>query len=140
MRILRPVVSPSAGAMPMRHPKLTRGGVVRSQIVRDQDLRRDAIFLQELAHYFQRCGLISLALDQDIQNLSLAIDGAPQISQTSIDLEIDFVQMPCCVRLRPAFAKVGGDLGPKMIDPSSHGLIGNRDAPFSQQIFHVAEA
>lgn len=24
--------------------------------------------------------------------------------------------------------------------PSSHGLLGNRDAPFSNQIFHVAEA
>ena len=50
MRILRPVVSPSAGAMPMRDPKITRRGVVKSQIVRDQILRREAYFLQELAH------------------------------------------------------------------------------------------
>ena len=50
MRILRPIVSPSAGAMPMLDPEITRGGVVRSQIVRDQLLRQEAIFLQELAH------------------------------------------------------------------------------------------
>ena len=36
--------------MPMRDPKFTRRGVVRSQIVRDQILRREAIFLQEFAH------------------------------------------------------------------------------------------
>src|ERR1019366_2080871 len=54
MRILRPVVSPSAGTMPMLDPKITRGGVVRSQVVRDQSLRQEAIFLQEFAHQFQR--------------------------------------------------------------------------------------
>ena len=70
---------------------MTRGGVVRSQIVRDQVLRQEAIFLQELAHQFQRRGLIPLGLDQDIQNLSFAIDGAPQINQASINLQIDFV-------------------------------------------------
>ena len=58
--------------MPMPDPKITRRGVVRSQIVRDQIHRREAIFLQELAHQFQRRGLIPLGLDQDIQNLSFA--------------------------------------------------------------------
>ncbi len=79
MRILCPVVSPSAGAMPTLDPKITRRGVVRSQIARDQFLRQEAIFLQQLPHQFQRRGLIPLDLDQDIQNLSFAIDGAPQI-------------------------------------------------------------
>ena len=50
----------------MRDPKITRGGVVRSQIVRDQSLRQEAIFLQKLAHQFQCRGLIPLVLDQDI--------------------------------------------------------------------------
>ena len=126
--------------MPTLDPKITRGGVVRSQIVRDQFLWQEAIFLQELAHQFQRCGLIPFGLDQDIQNLSFAIDGAPQINQASINLQIDFVQMPSGVRLRPAFTKVSRDYRSKMIDPSSHGLAGDRDSTFRQQIFDVAEA
>ncbi len=81
-----------------------------------------------------------LGLDQDIQNLSFAIDGAPQINQASIDREIDFVQMPCCVRLRPALAKISRNLGTKMIDPSSHGFIRDRDPAFRQQILDVSEA
>jgi hypothetical protein len=140
MRILRPVVSPSAGAMPMPDPKITRRGMVGSHIVRDQVLWREAIFLQELAHQFQRCCLIPLGLDQDIQNLSFAINGAPQIDQTSVDLEIDFVEMSCHVRLRPAFAQRCCDLGSKMIDLSSHGLIGHSDPALCQEIFDVAEA
>ena len=72
--------------------------------------------------------------------LSFAIDGPPKIDQPAIDLQIDFIQMPRCVRLRPAFAKIGRDFGSKVNDPSSHGLIGHHDATFRQQIFHVAEA
>jgi hypothetical protein len=63
--------------MPMLDSKITRGGVIRSQIVRDQILRQEATFLQELAHQFQRCSLILLGLDQDIQNLPFAIDSTP---------------------------------------------------------------
>ena len=77
MRILRPVVSPSAGAMLMRDPKVTRRGVVGSQIVGDQIFWQETIFLQELAHQFQRRCLIPLDLDQDVQNFSFAIDGPP---------------------------------------------------------------
>ena len=46
-RIVRPVVSPSTGTMPMLDSKITRGRVIRSQIVRDKSLRQEAIFLQE---------------------------------------------------------------------------------------------
>jgi hypothetical protein len=52
--------------MPMLDSKITSGRVVRSQIVRDQSLRREAIFLQELSHQFQRRSLIPLGLYQDI--------------------------------------------------------------------------
>ena len=126
--------------MPTLDPKITRRGVVRSQKVRDQFLQQEAKFLQQLPHQFQRCGLIPLGLDQDIQNLSFTIDGAPQINQASINLQIDFVQMPRCVRLRPAFAKIGRDLGSKMIDLSSHNFIRDHDPAFRQQIFNVSEA
>ena len=98
----------------MLDPKITRGGVVRLQVVGDQILRQEAIFLQEFAHQFQRCGLIPLGLDQDIQNLSFTIDGAPEINQASINLEIDFVQMPRCVRgFGRRLRKSAAILGPK---------------------------
>jgi hypothetical protein len=126
--------------MPVQEAKVACGSAVRSQIVRDESLRQEAIFLQKLAHQFERRSLIPLALDQDIQNLSFAIDGAPQINQTPLNLQIDFVQMPRCVRLRPALAKTRGNQGSKMIDPSSHSLMGDCDAAFHQQILDVTEA
>jgi hypothetical protein len=42
----------------------------------------------------------------------------PEVDQATIDLEIDFVEMPRHMRLRPAFAKIGRDHGSKMVQPS----------------------
>jgi hypothetical protein len=74
------------------------------------------------------------------QNLSFAINGAPRINQTTVNFQIDFVQMPGCAWLRPAPVKIGRDPGSKMTDPSSHGFIGDYDSAFRQQILDVAEA
>ena len=43
------------------------------------------------------------------------------------------------MRLRLAFAKVGRDLGSKMIYPAAHGLIGDHDPTLGQQIFYIPE-
>ena len=63
-----------------------------------------------------------------------------QVDQAAIDLEIDFVEMPDGMRLRLAFAKIGRDLGSKMVHPAAYRLIGNHDSAFRQQILNVTEA
>ena len=55
MRILGSIVSPSTTLMSSCDSKITGGGSIRSQIVRDQLVWDKAILLQELAHEFQRC-------------------------------------------------------------------------------------
>jgi hypothetical protein len=52
------------------------------------------------------------------------------IDQATIDLEIDFVHMPSRMRLRPAFAKIGRDLGAKMVRPSPSGAPSHRKPRF----------
>jgi hypothetical protein len=58
----------------------------------------------------------------------------------AIDLEIDFVEMPSHMWLRPEFAKIGRDLESEMVYPAAHGLVGHHDAAFRRQILDVAEA
>jgi hypothetical protein len=53
-----------------------------------------AIFLQQLAHEFQRGTLVPLRLDQHIEDLALGADGAPKIDHAAIDFQINLVQMP----------------------------------------------
>ena len=55
------------------------------------------------------------------------------------DLKIDFVKMLGRARLRPTPAQVGRDQGAEMVHPSPNCLVGDQDAAFCHQIFHVPE-
>jgi hypothetical protein len=65
-------------------------------------------------------------LDQHIKDFALGIHGTPEVDQATIDLEIDFVEMPDGMRFRPAFAKIGRDLGSKIVHPVPDGLVAAR--------------
>ena len=71
MRILRSVVAPSTAFMAFCDSKITACGSIRSQIICDKLVRDKAIFLQQLAHEFQRFPLVPPGLDQHIENLAL---------------------------------------------------------------------
>ena len=45
----------------------------------------------------------------DLKHLALGLYGAPKMDQATIDLGIEFVEMPGHVGLRPAFAKISRD-------------------------------
>ncbi len=93
--------------------KLTGCSPIRAQVIRDELVWDKAIFLQKLAHQFERRPLVPPGLDQNVEHLTLGIHGTPEVDQAPIDLEIDLIEMPGCMRLRPAFAKIGRDLGSK---------------------------
>jgi hypothetical protein len=46
------------------------------------------LLLQELVHQFQRGVIVSLGLDQHIENLALSIDGSPQVDHSAVDFQI----------------------------------------------------
>ena len=79
------------------------------------------------------------ALDQHVEDFALGVDGAPQIDHPAIAFQIDLVEMPGGVRLRPAFTQVSRDHGSKMVHPAAHALIGHQDLALGKQILDVAE-
>src|SRR3982074_2503 len=139
MRILRSIVAPSATLVAFCDSKMTGCGGIRSQLICDELVWDKAIFLQQLAHQSKRRPFVSPGLDQNVEHFTLGIHGTPEVDQAAIDLEIDFVEMPDGMRFRPAFAKIGRDLGSKMVHPAAHRLIGHQDPTLSQQILDIAE-
>jgi hypothetical protein len=79
MRILGTVVLPSPALMAPLDPEGVGGGAIRAQVIRDQPIGNEAVFLEKFAHQFQRRMLVSLGLDQHIEDFALGVDGAPQI-------------------------------------------------------------
>ena len=116
------------------------GGAIRPQIIRDHPIGNEAIFLQKFSHQFQRSMLISLGLDQHIEDFALGVDGAPQMDHSAGDFQIDFIQMPYRLRLGAALTQVRCDHRPEMIYPASDCFIGDRNPAFRQQIFDIAKA
>ena len=59
--------------------------------------------------------LVPFQLDQDIEDLILGIDGAPQVNRAAIDLEIDFILVPAHVWLGSVFTQVRCNQWPKWL-------------------------
>src|SRR5271157_4623676 len=118
MRILRSIVAPSTALMAFGKSKLTGCSPIRTQVIGDELVWDKAVFLQKLAHQFERRPLIPPRLDENVENFTLGIHDTPKIDQATTDFQIDLIEMPVGMRLRPAFAKIGRDLGSKMVHPA----------------------
>src|ERR1700730_7129874 len=58
---------------------------VGARLVGYQQLRREALFLEQLAHQPQRCALVAPALNQHVEDFALVIDGSPQMRSPARD-------------------------------------------------------
>jgi hypothetical protein len=76
MRILSSVMAPSTTLVAIRNPEIMCCGPVGPQVIRDELFWDKAIFLQQLAHEFQRRPLVSPALDQHVEDLALSASTA----------------------------------------------------------------
>ena len=97
---------------------------IRSQVVSDQSIGNEAVFLQQLAHELQRGMLVPFRLDQYIEDLALGIDGAPA---TSVGPGSASTQVRC-------------DYWPAMDDPAPIGLVAHHYVALYQQVFDIAQA
>ena len=80
--------------MAARDPEIMGCSAVQPQIVRDQTLGNERVFLEKLSQQFQRGMLVSLGLDQHVKDLAFGVDGAPYKHHAAVDLQINFIQMP----------------------------------------------
>jgi hypothetical protein len=78
MLILRSIVAPSTAFMTFCDPKMTGCSSIRSEIIRDELVWDKAIFLQQLAHQFERRPFVSPGLDQQNQ---IEIKGFREVRQ-----------------------------------------------------------
>ena len=66
----------------------------------DQQLRRKFLLLEKLAHQSQRGSAVAPALNQHVEDMTLMIDGTPEIYPLAGDPDHYFVQMPSVSRSR----------------------------------------
>ena len=87
MRILRSIVAPSTAFVAFCDPKIPGCSTIRSEVICDQLVGDKAIFLQKLAHQFERRPLVASGLDQNVEHFALSVHGPPEVDQAAVDLE-----------------------------------------------------
>jgi hypothetical protein len=100
MRILSPIVCPSAGDVPSLHAQITRSCAIRWQFVCHDSGWTEALLLEKLSHEFHGGALVPARLHQNVQDLAFAINGAPKINALAVNPDEDFIQMPAHIRTR----------------------------------------
>src|SRR5271167_1952247 len=89
MRILSPIVLAQALLVASRQSHLRLCRAVGAQLIGHDNIGCETLFLEQLAHQFHGCSLISPWLHQQIENLAFVVDRAtartacPQSSRPS---------------------------------------------------------
>ena len=76
-----------------RHDRSVRSPVA-AQLVGDQPPRRTLLALQQLAEKECSRPTVATRLDEDIDDVTILIDGTPEIAPLSLDGDEDLVQVP----------------------------------------------
>ena len=97
VRILRPIVAPSAGNVLLRHAGLMQCCPVGWQFIGYHFIRRIPLLFEQFARQFERCFLDSTGLDQDIQHFILVVDGTPEVQPFTVDGDKHLVQVPATI-------------------------------------------
>ena len=93
---------------------MPEGGGVGTQLVSRHPLRREALLAEQLAHEPDSCALVSSALNQDLEDLALMIDGTPQIHVLARNPDDHFVEMPSIARWRRHRRRARAIAGPNL--------------------------
>ena len=80
--------------MHMFQTQISKRHAVRRQFSRRDMFWADALVLQQVPHDLKRRPLVPMPLNQDVQDLALTINGAPQVHLFAADVHKYLVQMP----------------------------------------------
>jgi hypothetical protein len=76
--------------------------------------------------------LVSLGMDQHIEDLALGVDGPPKVDHTAVDFQIELVEMPSRMRLQTALSLTGSYHRSEMVHPTPNGLVRHRHPALRQ--------
>src|SRR6266851_1843209 len=115
-------------------------GAVAFQLVRDEDPGHGGQTLEELAEKLLRRLLVPAALDENIQDVAVLINGAPEIVTLLVDRDEYLVQVPLVARPGTPTPELIRVLLAELATPCAHGFVRHDHPPDEQELFHVAMA
>src|ERR1700732_3807061 len=120
--------------------EMLEGSAVGAQLVGRHSRRREALLAEQLAHQLDGRRPVSTALDQDLEDLALVVDGTPQIHVLARDPDDHFVEMPAITRSRTAPPQSSSDRRSEFEHPTANALVGDVEPTLGKQFLNIAIA
>ena len=116
--------------LPMLDPRhdLSLGRGVALQLVGDQHTRCATLLLEELAQQSFGGLLVAPALDENIENEAVLVNGTPQPTLFPGDADDDLIEMPFVATARRAPTDAVGKFPAEFEPPLPDRLVRHRDA------------
>ena len=122
-----------------RHHDAGRGGA-GAQRVGDQSSRDTALGFQQRPKESDGCSPIPVRLHEDVQDVTVLIDRAPQILSATLDRDEHLVEMPGVSHPTAAAPQPPRVDRTEPLAPLPNRLLGDRHASLREEIFDIAEA
>src|SRR3954453_9457689 len=119
---------------------MRQGCGVRSELLGDDHRRREALALQQLGHQLDGRSASAPALDQDLEDFALVVDGAPKVHPLAADPDHHLVEVPLRSGTRAVLAQSPREHRPELDDPVSDGFVRDVETAFGEQLLDVAVA
>jgi hypothetical protein len=109
-----PVVdsTPQSLLVPNRQADFGLCRTVREELVGHQHIGREALFLEQPAHQFHRCGFIAPSLHKEVENLAFVVNRAPEPELLARNRYGHLIEMPSRCWPWASTAKFSANNGP----------------------------
>ena len=140
MGIFRAIVEPLTGAVLDLWHNLALGGSVGGEFVGDDPLRRTSLLAQEPHQQPPRSLCVPMDLHDFVEDVSVLIDGAPEITSLAIDGDYDLIEMPYVMAARRLSFQAEGVIDAKFNGPASDCFVGYDNASLEQHFLNETQA
>ena len=140
MRVFGPVIETLVLAMLDPGHDLPLGRGVALELVGDEHTRGSTVLLEELAEQAFGGLLVAPALNQDIENEAVLVDGTPEPMLFPGDAHDDLIQVPFVATARRSLTDAVGESPPEFEAPLPDRLVRHRDAAGGQHLLDHAQA
>jgi len=140
VRVFGPVVGAQTLLVPPRESDQLQRRAVGSEFVGDNDVRREALPLQQSPEQLHRGGLVAPRLDHDIEHFAFAVDRPPHVHAPACDRDDHLIEVPLIVRCRSPAPEVARDSRSKLQHPSTDGLVTDLQPALRRQILDITVA
>jgi hypothetical protein len=140
VRAFGAIVQSMTHFMKVTEAQVTECSAVGLQLVRHDLCRTYTLFPRQFPHKSKGGPLVPALLDQDVKDLALTINSAPQIHLLASNIHKDFVQVPDVERGIAAPADPASIGSSEFQNPQTNRFVTDIDTALDEQVLYISVA